>query len=282
MKLQDKYYQVNNIRLHVVEAGNPEGKILLLLHGFPEFWWGWRYQISYFVEKGFRVVVPDQRGYNLSSIPSGKKQYKMEELSDDIATLIHQLSREKVYLAGHDWGGAVAWAIAIRYPELLHKLIVLNLPHPRVMKHFLRTSPKQLIKSAYIGFFQIPFLPEALLSLFDYKLLEQSMQKSSAPNTFTQQDMLYYKQAWKQPGALKAMLNWYRAALYDTLALDKTVTIPTLLIWGKHDQFLRHEMARPSIDMCKNGRLVIIENATHWLHHEKVKQVNQLILEFIS
>lgn len=282
MDLLHKYYQVKNVQLHVVEAGNREGEILLLLHGFPEFWWGWRHQISYFVEKGYRVVMPDQRGYNLSSRPAGKEQYKMEELSSDIALLIPQLNREKVYLAGHDWGGAVAWAIAIRYPQLLHKLIVLNLPHPQVMKHYLRTSLQQILRSSYIGFFQIPFLPEALLSLFDYKLLERSMQTSSAPNTFSQQDMLRYKQAWKKSGALKSMLNWYRAALFGTLELDKTVTTPTLLVWGKQDQFLSYQMARSSIEMCENGRLIIIEDATHWLHHEKAEQVNKLLFEFMS
>lgn len=281
MELRKHFYQINHIRLHVLEAGDPEGEILIFLHGFPEFWWGWRYQIPFFAQQGYRVVIPDQRGYVTSSKPAGIKAYRMEHLTNDIVALIEQLGRKKVYLVGHDWGGAVAWAMAQRYPDLLHKLIVLNLPHPKVMKRFLMRWPKQMLKSWYIGFFQIPFLPEKLLSRNNFRLLEQGMRRSAKEGTFTDEDMLRYKHAWRQPGALKAMINWYRAALSGTLKLDQHISTPTLLIWGKQDLFLSHEMAQASIEKCEQGRLEMIPDATHWVQHEKAELVNRLILEFI-
>ncbi|AHM60770.1 putative hydrolase [Flammeovirgaceae bacterium 311] len=282
MDIEAQYYQVNGIRLHVIEAGRQDGEILLFLHGFPEYWWGWRHQISYFAQLGYRVVAPAQRGYHLSSKPAQTKAYGMKHLTDDVAALIRQLPKQKVNLVGHDWGGAVAWAMALRYPELLHKLIVLNLPHPQVMRRSFVKWPKQLLKSWYIGFFQLPLLPEKLLSRHNFKLLTKTMMASSKEGTFSQEDMLRYKQAWQQPGALKAMINWYRAALSGTLKLNHLVTTPTLLIWGKQDQFLSHEMAPASIEKCEKGRLEMIPDATHWVQHEKSELVNKLILEFIS
>ncbi|WP_224996578.1 alpha/beta fold hydrolase [Cesiribacter sp. SM1] len=282
MAFEIQYYQLNGIKLHVVEAGPADGEVLLFLHGFPEFFWGWRHQIDFFAKLGYRVIAPNQRGYHLSSKPAGKKAYRMKQLTSDIAELIRLLPHQKVNLVGHDWGGAVAWSVAIHYPQLLQKLIVLNLPHPQVMRNFLKSRPKQWLKSSYVGFFQIPFLPEKLLSMRNYRLLERSMIRTSKPGTFSSDDMLRYKQAWRQRGALTAMINWYRAALSGTLKKNQKIQLPTLLIWGKQDQFLSHEMAQPSIEMCESGRLEMIPDATHWVQHEKAELVNRLILEFIS
>lgn len=283
MRLEEKYYLVNSLRLHVVEAGDQAGEIIIFLHGFPEYWYGWRKQITHFAEKGFRVVVPDQRGYNLSDKPADIRAYRLEHLTNDIAGLISQLGSSKVYLAGHDWGGAVAWSLAIRYPELLKKLIILNLPHPQVMKQSPLRLPKQLLKSWYIGFFQIRALPEKSLSLFNYRLLENSMRSAALPGTFSEEDMRKYKKAWQQPGALKAMINWYRAIRFSNSGLDNDhkIQMPALLIWGKQDRALSHELAPPSIEKCRDGRLEMIEDATHWLQHEKAREVNHLIEEFI-
>lgn len=282
MEVEEKYYLVNSIRLHVVEAGDRDGEIILFLHGFPEYWYGWRKQIAYFAEKGFRVVVPDQRGYHLSDKPADIRAYRLKHLTNDIAALIEKLNSPKVYLIGHDWGGAVAWSLAMWYPALLGKLIVLNLPHPQVMKQSPRRLPKQVLKSWYIGFFQIPALAEKCLSLFNYRLLEKSMRSSAQAGTFSEEDMQQYKKAWRQPGALTAMINWYRAIRYANPGLNEEVKIPTLLIWGKQDRALSHEMARPSIEKCRDGRLEMIEEATHWVQHEKAAQVNRLIEEFIQ
>ena len=282
LNMEERYYHVNGVCLHVMEAGDAEGDILLFLHGFPEFWYGWRKQISYFSRQGFRVIVPDQRGYNLSSKPPGKKNYRMEALSDDMVALIRQLGSKKVFLIGHDWGGAVAWTVAIRKPELLEKLIVLNLPHPQVMKETLKRLPKQLLKSWYIGFFQLPFLPEKMIAAFRYRLLAGSMRKTAKKGTFSKEEMDRYKEAWQKSGAMKAMINWYRAARFNRLDLNKEIEVPSLLVWGKQDTFLSHEMARPSIKKCRNGRLEMVEDATHWIQHEKADHVNRLIHEFVS
>lgn len=139
-----------------------------------------------------------------------------------------------------------------------------------------------MLKSWCIGFFQLPWLPEALSSVLDFRILEEGMHRSAKPAIFPPEVMTAYKIAWRKPAALKAMINWYRAACYKTTGLNKPISTPTLLIWGKQDSFLKHEMARPSIEKCRDGRLVMIEDASHWLQHEKPKQVNSLIEGFIQ
>lgn len=282
MVLHEKAYLVNNVQLQVREAGPPEGNILLFLHGFPEFWYGWEKQLSYFASNGFRVVAPDQRGYNQSSKPAGVSAYKLEELSADIAALIRELGPGKVTLIGHDWGGAVAWAVAYQYPELLKNLVILNMPHPEVLKEFLRENPKQMLKSCYAAFFQFPWLPEAICRAFNFRILARSLTSSARRNTFSPEDLIRYKTAWKQPGALKTMLNWYRANLVSKLTYPGTLEVPTLLLWGKKDAFLSEEMALPSIERCTNGQLIFLKDNTHWLHHENPEQVNRFILNFLN
>ena len=281
MELKEKEYWVNGILLKVIEAGPTDGKILLFLHGFPEGWYAWRKQIPYFAERGYRVVVPDQRGYNESSKPEGVKAYSLTELVKDIAELIGELGQQKVALVGHDWGGAVAWNMGIQYPHLLEKLVILNLPHPEVMKKTLKWWPPQLLRSWYIGFFQLPFLPEKACRVADFKLLEESMRSSALEGTFSDAEIENYKQAWRQPGALRAMLNWYRAVRHRSPFLPGQIHVPTLLLWGKKDRFLSHRMAKPSIEKCSQGRLVMLDKATHWLQHEEAGKVNQLIEDFI-
>ncbi len=282
MQLTERWYTVNNIRLNVTEAGDATGEAILFLHGFPEYSHGWHKQLEFFAEKGYRVLAPDQRGYNLSSKPDHVKDYTLQLLTTDIAELIQQLPDKKVYLVGHDWGGVVAWALAIHYPQLLHKLIILNMPHPAVMHHHLRTNPMQMLRSWYAGFFQLPWLPEKLSSAFDFKMLERTMLNTSPKGTFTPEGIAGYKAAWRQPKAIKTMINWYRAYKYNKLQTNLNLSIPTLLIWGRKDKFLGKEMAEPSINLCTNGKLVFLNNATHWLHHEEPEKVNSLILEFIQ
>lgn len=281
MELKEKKYWVNDIFLNVREAGPPDGKILLFLHGFPEHWVAWRKQIPFFTSKGYHVVVPDQRGYNESSKPTGIKAYRMQNLVRDVAELIGQLGGQKVVLIGHDWGGAVGWAVAGKYPHLLEKLIILNLPHPQVLKQGFIKWPKQILKSWYMGFFQLPKLPEIVCSAANFKVLVEMMKRSSRPGTFSQDMMDAYRKAWQQPYALQSMINWYRTLRYGFPGVNLKIHTPTLLIWGKQDIFLSHEMASPSIQKCSNGKLLMIEDATHWIQHEKAHEVNQLMEEYI-
>ncbi|RAU82790.1 alpha/beta fold hydrolase [Pontibacter arcticus] len=282
LKLAFEFFEVNEVTLHVARAGDKSGETIVLLHGFPEFWYGWRKQLTFFADHGYQVVAPDQRGYNLSSKPQETEAYTLEKLTADIVALIRQLNSGKVVLIGHDWGGVVAWAIAIHFPDLLHKLVILNMPHPAIMQQHLRSNPRQMFRSWYAAFFQIPVLPEQAAQAFDFKLLEQSMAGTANAGTFSEEDLATYREAWEQPGALTSMINWYRAFKYTKLELDKDITVPTLMLWGKKDAFLGAEMALPSINRCTNGKLLFLDQATHWLHHEEPEKVNQEIIAFLK
>lgn len=280
MEITSKFYEVNGITLHAVTAGPEQGKIMLFLHGFPEFSLGWKKQIEFFAAKGFRVIAPDQRGYNFSSKPKGVKAYRIENLVADVVELINQLSTQKIILVAHDWGGGVAWELAGQYPQLIEKLVILNMPHLKVMRETLKSNARQMLKSWYAGFFQIPFLPEWLSSLFNYRMLEQSMIRSSNKNTFSNSEMAAYKAAWQNSGSVKAMINWYRAYKYSKPQMNRIV-VPVLIIWGEKDKFLLPDMAAKSNLMCSHGTVMMLKNATHWLHHEKPAEINQLILDFM-
>jgi pimeloyl-ACP methyl ester carboxylesterase len=258
--------------------------VIIFLHGFPEFWYGWHHQLDYFAAKGYRVLAPDQRGYNLSSKPTSVKDYRVSELVKDIAALIEATGEKQVYLVGHDWGAAVAWAMAYQYPQLITRLVIINVPHPKVFFNTLMSDVGQMMRSWYIGFFQIPRLPEKIIGLTQYQMLQNSMEKSAYPGTFTQADLQRYHQAWQQKNALRSMINWYRAAIrYRNPAATFThkIDIPTLILWGEKDKFLKKKMAKQSLQYCRNGKLYYIPDATHWVHHEKSTLVNELIEEFI-
>jgi pimeloyl-ACP methyl ester carboxylesterase len=281
-QLKSRHLQTNGITLHAVEAGPADGPLVILLHGFPEFWYGWHHQIEALANAGYRVLAPDQRGYNLSDKPRRIFAYNLDELAADVVGLIDAMGREKAYLAGHDWGGAAAWRTAIKYPQRLEKVAILNAPHPKVMRWNLLHNRAQRRKSWYIFLFQIPFLPERRMQRDNWKMGERALQRTSRAGTFSDADIVLYRQAWSQPGAANGMLNWYRAALRNRpkRVPSVRVTVPTLLIWGTKDRFLGRELAQPSIDLCDEGKLVFIEEASHWVQHEEPQQINKLLLEF--
>jgi len=273
----------NGINLHVVQDGPAAGRLVILLHGFPEFWYGWRRQIPYLASAGYRVWAPDQRGYNLSDKPEGIAAYTLDEMAADVIGLMDAAGEEKAFVVGHDWGAAVAWWVAAKYPERLARMVVLNVPHHAVIRAHVRRSFTQLRKSWYVLFFQLPWLPERLARLRNWNAAVQSLRLSSHPGTFTEKDLDTYRQAWSQPRAYTSMLNWYRAVLRkpSVAPASPRIKVPTLLIWGAQDKFLGREMAQPSIDLCDDGRLVTIEGATHWVQHEEVDRVNGLIDGFL-
>lgn len=282
MELEDHFHQVNGITLHTVEAGDKRGDCMILLHGFPECWYGWKEQMLFFAQKGYRVIAPDQRGYNRSSKPAGIRSYCLQHLVADVAALIRQVTDKKVVLAGHDWGGSVAWHLALHHACLLSHLVIVNMPHPDVFKKTVRTKPVQMWRSNYAAFFQLPMLPEWVSRAFHFALLERSLLKTSNKGTFSHEDIAVYKEAWRQPGALTAMINWYRAYKYNSLPASGIIQLPALLIWGRGDRFLLSEMAQASIDKCTHGKLVMIEDATHWVLHEQPQVVNNLMDDFIT
>lgn len=284
MELEHTTIKVNGIRLHVVQAGPKSGNPIVLLHGFPEFWYGWRKQIPALAKAGYRVIVPDQRGYNLSDKPKGIKAYRIDTLVEDTLGLIEALDYEKVNLVGHDWGALVSWTLAIKHPERLHRLGIINVPHPTVMRRFLRRDPEQMSRSLYALFFQLPWLPELSLRLGNWRGASLGLRTSRNGNTFTNEDIEKYREAWSQPGAMTAMLNWYRAAArYRPWSTDDMqVHIPTLILWGVKDFALTYRMARPSLDYCDEGNLIFFPDASHWVQHEEADEVNRHLLNFIS
>jgi len=279
--LETLSFKNGDVRLHAVAAGPHDGAVVVLLHGFPEFWYGWHRQIGPLAAAGFRVIVPDQRGYNLSGKPSGAAAYALTELVSDVVAIADQLGQDKISLAGHDWGAAVGWSTALRHPRRIAKLVALNGPHPSVMRRFLGTRPRQLLRSRYMLFFQLPWLPEAVFSAFDFRIGSRALLRSSRPATFSAEDLAHYRTAWSQPGALTAMINWYRAAFRTRVTFpDKTVHVPTRILWGERDAFLLADMARESLAYCTNAELFAFANATHWLQHEEPDRVSELLIEF--
>jgi epoxide hydrolase 4 len=275
----------NGITLHVAQAGPADGELVVLLHGFPEPWWGWRNQIPALAASGLRVLAPDQRGYNFSDKPQGRGAYRIDTLAQDIVGLIDATGRDRAAVVGHDWGGAVAWWLATYHAHRVRRVAVLNCPHPAVFPRVLRRSPAQLLRSWYMFFFQLPRLPEAMSSRANYALLTRTIRSTARPGTFKEEDFELYRTAWSQPGALTGMLNWYRAALPTMLSGPRggvQVEIPALLVWGARDAFLGRELVQPTMELCRNGRVELLEQATHWLTHEEPEKVNALLTHFLS
>jgi len=255
----------------------------MLLHGFPEFWYGWHRQIEPLAAAGFRVIVPDQRGYNLSCKPAGAAAYALTDLVSDVIAIADQLGQEKISIAGHDWGAAVAWSVALLHPQRIAKLAVLNVPHPSVMRRFLSTRPRQVLRSWYMFFFQLPWLPEALFSAFNYRIGARALLRSSRLGAFSDEDLAQYRAAWSQTGAVTAMVNWYRALLRTRAKFpDKIVRVPTRILWGERDAFLLTEMAHESLRYCTNADLLTFANASHWLQHEEPARVSELLIDFFA
>jgi pimeloyl-ACP methyl ester carboxylesterase len=283
IKLEETFIKTNGIQLHTVMAGPQSGPPFILLHGFPEFWRSWIKQVPELVQAGCRVIVPDQRGYNLSDKPKGVREYRVETLVQDIIGLIDALDYEKVNLVGHDWGGIVGWVLANKHPERLHRLGVLNAPHPAVMRRFLQRDFEQLRRSWYAFFFQLPWLAEAGMRADNWRGAIRALRGSGKIHTFTNEDVEKYKEAWAQPGAMTAMINWYRAAARYPLSASKDmrIRVPTLMMWGMKDFALSHRLARPSMDYCDEGRLLFFPDATHWVQRDAADEVNHYLVDFL-
>ena len=285
--LEFRIFDINGIALHAVLAGPANGRPLVFLHGFPEFWFGWRRQIDHFVSSGYRVIIPDQRGYNLSDKPAGIASYSIDLLAKDVVGVLDAVTDSKAFVVGHDWGAVVTWYLAARYSETVSRIAMLSVPHPRIFIKNLIINPAQLRKSLYLFFFQLPWLPERTLQRRDWSPLVRVLRNTSPPGVFSDLDLEQYKMSWAKKDALTAMLNWYRAALLSPskFTLDpeaSRVKVPALLIWGKNDQFVGEAMARESLQYCDDGHLEIFETATHWVQHEKPAQVNTLLSQFFA
>ena len=273
--LTRRYVRTNGIRLHLVEAG--EGPQIVLLHGFPEFWYGWRRQIPFLVEAGFRVIVPDLRGYNRSDRPRGVGSYRLETIVEDVVGLLAAVGASPAVWVGHDWGGAVAWYGAMRHPEAVRRLVVLNSPHPVALARMLRRSPTQLLRFTYAGFFQLPWLPEALLA--NRWLLRRVLRAGPAPDD---EALTRYLEAFPDRASLSGPLNYYRAAVRRPPGAAVSITLPTLVVWGDRDPFLDARLTEGMGRGVEDLRIVHLPHAGHWLHQRNAGEVNRGIHEFLA
>ncbi len=274
--------RVNGVDLHVVEAGPTDGPLAVLLHGFPDFWWSWRSLIPALVGRGFRVVAPDQRGYNLSDRPRAIEAYRLDELVGDVTALVDAYGRDTFALVGHDWGGIVAWEVALRFPERVQRLVVIDAPLLDTVSPVVRRHPSQALRSAYVAVFQLPRVPETLLAARRFALLKRAMVVASGPGVFSPTDLNRYVEAWSQPWALTAMLAWYRALRFFRPMGRGRVLPPVLVIWGGRDPFLDRHLYQASLDRCVHGQGLFLADVGHWPHLEMPSMVEQEIIRFIG
>jgi pimeloyl-ACP methyl ester carboxylesterase len=280
--LREGYADVGDQRLHYVETG--QGPLVVLLHGFPEFWYGWRQQIKPLADAGFRVVVPDTRGYNLSSKPDDVAAYDVALLAADIKGLIHERGAESAMLAGHDWGGSIAWTVAMNHPEVVDRMAILNAAHPRKLSQGLH-HPSQLRRSWYFFFFALPDLPETVVHANNWHFFRHFLHDARPP--FTPEETDRYVEAWSQPGASSGMINYYRSSVRQDQkkaeAALRPLEAPTLVIWGDRDGYLGSELAEPEHDDVPNlDRVEHLPDASHWVHHDEAERVTQLLIDFFA
>jgi pimeloyl-ACP methyl ester carboxylesterase len=281
-EIREGYVEAGDVTLHYVEAG--EGPLVILLHGFPEFWFGWRQQIAPLAAAGFRVVAPDTRGYNLSSKPEDVSAYSVDLLAGDVAALIRALGAESARVVGHDWGGSIAWTLAMDHQDVVDRLVILNAAHPHKLQEGLH-HPSQLRRSWYFFFFAIPGLPESVVHARDWHFFRHFLGEANPP--YTPEEMDRYIEAWSQDGAASGMINYYRDSVRESgkqARIEHTpISAPTLVIWGEKDSYLGEELAEPDHDDVPNlARIERLPDASHWVHHDEADRVNQLLIEFFA
>lgn len=275
------FITTNGIQLHYVTQG--DGPLMLFLHGFPEFWYSWRHQIPEFATD-HKVVALDLRGYNESDKPTEQSAYVMAEFIKDIKGVITGLGYDRAVLVGHDWGGAIAWNVAYAHPELVERLVILNIPHPAKFAQGLLT-PQQLLRSSYIFFFQLPWIPELVIQANDFRLLEQSFRGMAVnKSVFTDTDIAAYKNALARPGSLTAGLNYYRNPLQQKILNTSwsVLEVPTLMIWGEDDLPLGKELTYGTERYVRDFQIKYIPHCSHWVQQEKPELVNQYIRDFLE
>ena len=272
-ELEEVFIETNGIMLHTIIVGT--GEPLILLHGFPEFWYCWLKVIP-FLKDDFKLIIPDMRGYNLSDKPKGIENYKLEILIEDIKGLSENLGLEKFNLAGHDWGGAVAWIFAEKYPELLNKLIILNSPHHKIFTEKLRTDKNQQKASFYIFEFYKPN-GEKFIIENNYEQLK----KFVFTENFSDLEKKKYIEAWSQPGAIEGTVNYYRANR-SFKEWTGIIEVPTLVLWGMKDLFLTPQLLDGLSNYVKDLRIEKNEESSHWITHDAPEFVSLKIREFIK
>lgn len=276
------FIDVDGIILHTLVAGPKDGPLAVLLHGFPEHWVSWRKQIPALAQAGYRVVVPDQRGYNRSSKPWGIRPYRLDALTKDIAGLIGKFGGETAVIIAHDWGGGVGWQFAADYPQMTDKLIIMNAPHPQAMWREFQKGWEQRLKSWYMLFFQLPLLPELIFTLNPHQTARQSFQQmTSQPGAFSDEEVEMMAVAMSQPRAMTSMINWYRALRYPAANQTAHIAAPTLLIWGEQDFALSRTLTEDLEEWVPNIQRHYVPHSNHWVQNEAPEAVNGAMLAFL-
>jgi pimeloyl-ACP methyl ester carboxylesterase len=281
---RDGWATANGVRLHYVEAGT--GPLVLLLHGFPECWYTWRRQLATLAAAGYRAVAPDLRGYNLSERPPGVESYTVAALAADVHALVGALGERSAVVVGHDWGGVVAWRLATVHGGVVRALVVVNAPHPERFARALRTA-RQAVRSWYVAFFQLPWLPEAALRRANFAALERIWRRQPVrPGAYSDADILALKAAIARPGALAAALAYYRAAgrraRRPLLTGSRTISAPTLLIWGEQDAALGVELTEGLERWVPDLRVERLPEASHWVMADAPERLDALLLDFLA
>ena len=280
-EISHQWVQANGLRFHVASCGEGE-RLALCLHGFPECWYSWRYQLPLLARLGYRAWAPDLRGYGESDRPVGIPAYAIEALMDDVAGLIDAARPQSTLLLAHDWGAVIAWYFAMRRCRPLERLVIMNVPHPAVMQRTFRT-PRQLLRSWYVFFFQIPRLPEALLRARHYRAIADAFRNMAIDKRrFPEEVLDVYRRNAAHPGALTAMINYYRAMVRGGAARQKAlgmprIETPTLMIWGEEDIALGKETTYGTDAHVRDLTLRYLPGVSHWVQQEAPETVNAML-----
>lgn len=280
VKFESRIVDVGEVSLHVVFAGPTDGDPVILLHGYPEFWYAWRGPMAVLAKAGFRVIAPDQRGYNYSDKPADVSAYRLDKLAGDVVGLADALGYKKFFLAGHDFGGQVAWWTLILYPERVEKSVIINKEHPLAGVDY---APKGEEIDWYMTFLQIPWLPGYVGRLGNWTLLERTLRATSLPNTYSDPDLDQFRSAWDNDGAIDSMGKWYRANINFRKNIGSgRISTPTMMMIAPDDAFTPRDLARRNIQFLDNGRLVELDTGTHWVIQENPELIGSSIAEFFS
>jgi epoxide hydrolase 4 len=281
-----RYDSINGVRLHWVECG--AGTPVLLLHGFPDFWWSWRHQIDALAAAGHRIIAVDLRGYNESAKPRRVRAYTLDRLVDDVAGLITEVADGRAAIVGHDWGGIVGWQLAERRPELLRRLVVINAPHPAAFRRALKRT-NQLLRSSYVLPIQLPRLAEQVLAARGGALIGALYRREwRLAGGFDASDVAQYRRVFSTPGSLRGPLNYYRALLHPLGrrnvhgARGRRIRTPTLVLWGERDRALHPSLPAELDRYAEDVEVIRFPRGRHWLHRAEPAAVNSAISAFLA
>jgi pimeloyl-ACP methyl ester carboxylesterase len=281
----------SGLNLRIARAGAGAGPLVVMLHGFPECWYSWRHQIRA-LSRSFDCVAPEMRGYGETDAPRGAANYTLDKLVGDAADLIEALGRERAVIVGHDWGGAVAWATALMRPEIVERLIVMNCPHLKRMSEELRHNPRQMMRSWYMAFFQLPWLPEAMFRARNYRALDRALQGNLIrKDAITDDDLHYFHDAFRNPYSISAAINYYRANFRSGFMaragandwIDRKIAAPTMLLWGEQDFALGKELTYNMKPLFAGPfEINYIPSAGHWVQQEEPELVSAYMRDFLK